>query len=128
MTTLFILLNHDISEAQREDAEKFGISRFLPLPPDLKAIWGSIPAEPDTIDDILHPVKQWLGTNAAPGDFALIQGDFGACWIMVNFAFENNLVPVYATTARKAVEIRQADGSIKTVREFKHVRFRRYEK
>jgi hypothetical protein len=126
MPTLFILLNHDISEAQKQDAKRWGIRHFISLPPALQSLWGNIPAETQNIDHLLHPIKQWLLQNAAAGDFVLIQGDFGACWIMVNFAFENNLVPVYATTDRKAVEMIQPDGSIKTVREFRHVRFRKY--
>ncbi len=126
MPTLFILLNHDISDDQKRDAERYGIRRFVPLPQALQSLWGNIPAETETIDDLLHPVKQWLSQNASPDDWALIQGDFGACWIMVNFAFENGLVPVYATTDRMVTETRLPDGSIKTVREFKHVRFRKY--
>lgn len=126
MPTLFILLNHDISDAQKQDAKRCDIRHFVSLPPALQSLWGNIPAETQTIDHLLHPIKQWLLQNAAAGDSVLIQGDFGACWIMVNFAFKNNLVPVYATTDRKAIETRQPDGSIKTFREFRHVRFRKY--
>ena len=126
MPTMFILLNHDISAHQKQDAKNYGISRFVPLPPGLQELWGNIPAGTATVDDILPPVKLWLSENAVPGDFVLIQGDFGACWIMINFALQMKVVPVYATTDRRAVETRQPDGSIKTVREFKHVRLRKY--
>ncbi len=39
---------------------------------------------------------------------------------------DSGLVPVYATTRRESVEERLPDGDGRTVRRFKHVRFRRY--
>ena len=60
------------------------------------------------------------------GDYALIQGDFGACYIMVNFAFEQGLIPIYSTTVREAIEEPKDDGSVKLVHQFNHQIFRRY--
>ncbi|MEA3280185.1 MAG: CRISPR-associated protein Csx20, partial [Thermodesulfobacteriota bacterium] len=59
-------------------------------------------------------------------DYVLIQGDFGACYIMVRFAFEKGFVPVYSTTRREAVEKQQSDGAVKLVHQFKHQVFRKY--
>jgi hypothetical protein len=126
MTKLFILLNHDINDLQKQDADKNGIKDFIHLPSDLKKIWENLPPDMGKLDPLLKTIKQWLADMALPGDHVLIQGDFGACWLMVKFAFEHRLVPVYSTTERKAVEIRNADGTTQTVRQFKHVIFRKY--
>ncbi len=58
----------------------------------------------------------------------LIQGDFGACHIMVNFAFYLGLVPCYSTTAREVIEKPLQDGAITVTHNFRHIRFRRYER
>lgn len=126
MPNMFILLNHDISDQQKEDAQKLGVKKFIPLPSDLGQIWKNLSPDAEKIGPLLKPIKQWLANNVSPEDFVLIQGDFGACWIMVNFAFQQNVIPVYATTDRKAVATRQPDSSIQTVRQFKHVMFRKY--
>ncbi len=78
------------------------------------------------INNYLEPVKSWLAENVAKSDYVLIQVDFGACYIMVHFAFEKGLIPVYSTTRREAVEEHGNDGSIKLVHQFKHQIFRKY--
>jgi hypothetical protein len=45
----------------------------------------------------------------------LIEGDFGACYLMVRFALEKGLVPLYSTTRREAEERYDADGSVRLV-------------
>ena len=60
------------------------------------------------------------------GDYILIQGDFGACFLMVQFAFEKGFIPIYSTTEREAVETHGEDGSVSLTHRFKHRIFRRY--
>jgi len=126
MVNLFILLNHSINDIQKKDARNMGVKNFIVLPPDLQKIWQNISPAETKLASFLTPIKQWLSERAVPGDFVLIQGDFGACWLMVNFSFQNKLIPLYSTTERKVVEIENKDGSIQTIRQFKHVMFRKY--
>lgn len=127
MPTLHLLFNHTITPSQAEDARaSLGVDRIEALPNDLKALWGQIPPDLEAIGDFLSPVREWLLREAKPGDFLLIQGDFGACYLMVRFAFGRGLIPVYATTMREAIEERQPDGSVRMTHHFKHQRFRRY--
>jgi hypothetical protein len=56
-----------------------------------------------------------------------VQGDFGATFAMIQFAYKLGMLPVYATTQRRAVESRDGD-KIVTTRVFEHVRFRIYER
>jgi hypothetical protein len=78
------------------------------------------------IGPVLAPLRDWLTATAHPGDFVLIQGDFGAAYLMVNFALEKGLIPIYSTTRRSVEEERLSDGSVKLVRRFRHERFRIY--
>ena len=125
--TLFLLFNHVFTPDQQTDATRsLNIGRVVSLPTDLQELWSAIPPDVDELAPILAPIKSWLLLEANPNDFVLIQGDFGATYLMVNFAFENGLLPVYATTERQAEEIQQPDGSIILTHHFCHRRFRVY--
>jgi hypothetical protein len=127
--SLFLIFNHQFTDAQRKDAlSSLGVSRVVDMPPEIKAIWGDIPPELDRITDYLEPVIDWLKKEAKQGDYVLIQGDFGACYIMANYAFYLGIVPLYSTTGREVHETPLKDGGIKVTHNFRHIRFRRYEK
>lgn len=127
--SLFLIFNHTFTGAQREDALiSLGVSRIIDMPPDYKAVWRSILPDIEHINDYLKPVQIWLKCNAVQKDFVLIQGDFGACYIMVNYALKLGLVPVYSTTGREAKESVLKDGTVKVTHHFKHIIFRRYER
>ena len=125
--SLFILLSHQITTQQRRDAHNsLSVTEFIELPPDLKTIWSSIPPDLPELNDYLKPVKGWLVREAKKNDYVLIQGDFGACYIMVNFAFKALLIPIYSTTERKAEEKYGQHGEVRLVHRFKHRIFRIY--
>ena len=125
--SLFLLFNHNITGVQTADARRtLGVTRIIDLPQDLKALWSQIPPDLHEISFYLEPVKEWLDSHARQKDFVLIQGDFGACFIMVKFSFDRGLIPVYSTTLREAVEEYVEDGTVRLVHQFKHQIFRRY--
>jgi len=125
--SLFLIFNHKLTPDQENDARaSLSAERIAEMPSELGDLWGQIPSDLPELGDYLDPIKNWLASEAAKDDYVLVQGDFGACFIMVSFAFEKELVPVYATTKRKSVEERGADGSVKTTRRFKHQIFRKY--
>ena len=108
---LFLLLNHTFTGTQETDArQSLGVTRIVDLPGDLKALWRQIPAELSRIAEYLEPVMDWLGKHAGKGDYVLVQGDFGACYLLVNFAFKEGLTPVYSTTHREASDEQDGDG------------------
>ena len=126
-TTLFLLFSHQITEAQEADAfATLGVKQILSMPSDLQAVWSNIPADRSELSDYLEPVRRWLSFLAQKGDHVLIQGDFGACYLMVSFALDHDLVPVYSTTRRDVEEELQADGTTRLTHHFRHQRFRRY--
>ena len=127
--SLFLIFNHDITSLQESDARNsLGIGQIICLPPDLKALWRQVPPDLPEISNYLEPVNIWLARQAKKNDYVLIQGDFGVCFIMVNFAFEIGLIPVYSTTDREAAEEYRQNGVVKLMHQFRHRIFRRYER
>ena len=121
---MFILMSHTMTPAQQKDAtETLGVSEFIVVPSDW---WGQIPADADSVCEYTASLKSFLKENAKQDDLLLVQGDFGATLNMVHFAFEQKIIPLYATTKRTANEVIEGD-KVTTVREFVHVRFRMYE-
>ncbi|MEJ5359431.1 MAG: CRISPR-associated protein Csx20 [Desulfobacterales bacterium] len=125
--SLLLLFNHEPTPSQLEDAFRtLGVSLVEHPPQEIRRLWQSVPPELERIGGYLKPIAEWVSSVARAGDFILIQGDFGATWLMVNLAFEGGLIPVYSTTERKAVEEAVEDGTVKLSHQFKHVRFRKY--
>ena len=129
MPKMLLLFSHKLTEEQKEDAKNaLSVQEFLPLPEDLQNLWTNIPPMVPQLTEYLNPICNWIKENANYGDYALIQGDFGAVYLMVNYAFSQGLIPVYATTERLAVEKRMPNGVVKSEHIFKHKMFRKYEK
>ena len=127
--SLFLIFNHNITPVQETDAsDSLDVQQIIAMPSDIKELWRQIPPDLPEINSWLNPVKEWLAKNSVINNYVLIQGDFGACYIMVNFAFEIGLIPVYSTTKREAVEQHEYDGVVKLVHHFKHQIFRKYER
>lgn len=127
IANLFLIFNHTMTARQKQDARNsLAVDHFVDLPADLKAMWRQVPADLEAIDGYLAPIKAWLRGHGEKGDYVLIQGDFGACFIMAAFAMELGLAPIYSTTEREAVEEHGEDGTVKISHQFRHRIFRRY--
>ncbi|MDE7315231.1 MAG: hypothetical protein K2N11_05955 [Mucispirillum sp.] len=129
MPNIFILLSHQFTEEQISDINsELQISSIIYMPENLYSLWSNIPPEPEKIHDILNPIRLWLKENAKSGDYALIQGDMGATYQMINYAFSINMYPCYTTTERISLQEKDDNGTVNLIKQFKHVRFRLYEK
>jgi len=127
MKKMFLIFNHSLTKHQQKDGiYSLKISEFINLPNNLQKLWQNIPTSIKKIDSCLQPLQNWLLSNAQQEDYVLIQGDFGACYLMVNFALKNGYIPVYSTTEREAVEIHNDDGSIQLHHNVKHCMYREY--
>ena len=125
---LFLLFSHALTGEQERDARaSLGVEEILPLPENLQQRWSNVPPDLETVQEHIGPALNWLGEQARPGDYVLIQGDFGAVYRAVCVALEQGLTPLYATTARRVKETRLPDGRVESTRVFQHVRYRRYE-
>jgi hypothetical protein len=125
---LYLLFSHELTEQQKREAyAELEVGEIHYLPDDLKGLWSQIPPELPEVAGYLQPIQEWLSNQIREGDYLLIQGDFGATFLMVQWAFDRNCVPIYATTRRRAIEVRN-DQEIITSRVFEHVMFRLYER
>lgn len=129
MPKMLLIFSHELTPDQIEDAKNvLCINEFVSLSSDMQKLWQNIPAIEPTIANYLMNFNIFIKENANEGDYVLIQGDFGAVYLIVNFAFSIGLIPVYATTERDVVETRMSDNTVRSERLFKHKIFRRYEK
>jgi hypothetical protein len=124
---LYLLFNHRLTAEQQQDAHaSLQVTEIVQPPAAIQDLWRQIPADLAAIDAYLRPVREWLAAAASKGDYVLIQGDFGACFLMARFAIEMGFIPIYSTTRRQAVEQSRPDGTVKLLHHFRHRRFRTY--
>lgn len=129
MPNIFILLSHKLTQEQIEALQnELQIDNIIYLPENLQLLWSNIPPELEKIYDILNPIRLWLNENAKTNDYILIQGDMGATYQMINYSFSIGLIPCYTTTKRVSVQEKNNNGTVNVIKEFKHVKFRMYEK
>lgn len=129
MANVFILLSHQLTQEQIEALKsEFQIENIIYMPKDLQTLWGNIPPEKESICEILNPVRLWLKNNAKQKDYALIQGDMGATYQIINYCFSIGIIPCYTTTKRVSIQEKNNNGTVNVIKEFKHERYRIYEK
>ena len=126
MVKAFCLLNHELTQNQiLELKNRFNVENIIYPPEELSRKWSQIPAEKELDKNIIGNVTNWL-TAANKGDLLIVQGEFGATFMIVDYALKNELIPLHAVTKRVAVEHR--DGEVVSKQYvFEHVCFRKYE-
>ncbi|MBD3842082.1 MAG: hypothetical protein IE909_09400 [Campylobacterales bacterium] len=125
---MILLFSHKLNEKQIKIAkDEYAVEDFVYLSTELQQIWSDISPDIISLEQTLEPIKKYIIRILQKDDIVLIQGDFGATYIMVNFIKELDAIPVYATTRRKIEEIIDEDG--KTIKKsiFEFRRFREYE-
>lgn len=126
MKKMFLLFSHTLSEEQQNDAIKsLHVKEFVYLDRELQALWSNIPTDIKSLDDTLMPIKNYLSSNITKDDIALVQGDFGAVYSIVNFLKGLHVSSFYATTKR-VVKVENIDGKIVKKSIFEHRIFREY--
>ncbi len=129
MSKFLILFNHVLTDEQELDAvDLLGVDEFCPPPVEVSSLWKAISPEEAELRPLLEPVFTWIEVEGEPGDYLLVQGDFGATCMVVEYAIRHGLTPVYATTRRITREQENDDGSVEILHRFHHVRFREYGK
>lgn len=127
---LLILFSHELTDSQKQDIRynlKIKESLIIQLSPDLKEKFSNVPAELKSICDFSQEFIEWIGSNGNPGDYVLIQGDYGVTFYLVDFCLKNHYIPLYATTERVQQEVQNPDGRVIIKRFFEHKHFRRFE-
>ncbi len=126
MKNLHLLFNHKLTAEQQNDAIKtLQVANFIYLTDELQQIWSNVPSDETDIEKHLKKLKEYIEKNIKRNDIVLIQGDFGATYMMVDLVRSLGAIAVYATTKRSVVEVMDGDKVIKQSI-FKHSIFRRY--
>ena len=129
MPDLFLLFSHSTTPVQEEQARQIlGVQEIIAPPSVVRSLWSELSAEADMLRPLLEPVTTWLANTSKEGDYVLIHGDFGACYLVVQYCLASGLVPIYSTTERKAIETQLENGTIQLTHTFCHVRYRLYGK
>jgi len=123
---LFLVFSHSLTQKQKEDAiDSLKVDKFVSLPPEIQKIFSNIPPQEKDISKYLTPIKDFLKEKSKKGDYALIQGDFGAVVDLVNFSKSIGVIPIYSTTKRESIE-KIVNNRVIKQSIFKHILFRRY--
>ena len=114
-TNMILIFSHELTTTQIDDARKsLGVRDFIKMPKALLLL---------TLQN--RGKKNFIKTNAKIGDVALVQGDFGATYSIVNFCKKNGIKAIYATTKRTIKESMVGDKVVKNSI-FEHVKFREF--
>lgn len=125
--SLHLLFSHTLTQEQIQEAKTtLSCEEIVTMPKNLQELWSNIPSHIDSLLIYLSPIKEYFSTHIKQGDYVLVQGDFGATCIMVNYIKHLGATPVYSTTNREVVEIHHGDSVVKQSF-FKHIKFRKYE-
>ena len=126
MLTMFLLFSHKLTNEQIISANRdLKCENLVYLPEELQNLWSNIPPK-DEGYKYLTNFKIFILNNYKKGDYALIQGDWGYTYHMVQFCKEIGVIPIYSTTERNSRDIINNDGSISKISLFKHVIYKRY--
>lgn len=127
MARTFCLLNHQLTPNQIAELEgDFQSTEIIYPSQSLSVQWSQIkPEEPR--EKVINEVILWLQEHHAElGDFFIIQGEFGCTFTLVDYALQQEMVPLYATTVRIAKESRDGE-QINREYIFQHSGFKRYQ-
>jgi len=123
---LHLLFNHKLTPEQENDAIKIlQVTDFIYLNDELQKIWSNVPSNEANLKNYLDKITEYVKKNVQKDDIVLVQGDFGATYMMVDLVRSLGAIAVYATTKRSVVEVMDGDKVIKQSI-FKHEMFREY--
>ena len=121
----FIMINHGLTQSQQNDFDEMGVTDVVTLNDDLKKIWSQIAPNADRKAVAQTMIDGFL-TSANEGDIVLVQGEFGATFMIVDYCLQKGLVPMFATTVRRTVEKTLDDGTVEKTAVFDHAGFVKY--
>jgi len=125
---MFLVFSHTLTKAQERDAkERFGIEDFINMPDKLKYLWSNVNPNSQLAPlRLANEVSNWLiSQQLDKNDVCLVQGDFVATYILVDWLKRSGVKAVYATTKRNVVE-KKVHGKIVKTSVFEHIMFREY--
>jgi len=127
MKKMILLFSHTLSDIQKHEAiTQLHVEEFIYLSAELQTIWSDIAPDIKDINAQLEPIKRFISLHVSSNDIALIQGDFGATYMMVNFCKNRDIECFYSTTKRVLSEYQNDEYQRVKESIFEHRRFRKY--
>ena len=126
---IILLFSHILTESQISELKNhFNIETITYLPDYLQNIWSNIPPDYIDIEKELTSIKEFVTQNLYNNgkNYILVQGEYGAVYHMVNFAFENNCIPIYSASKRAYESKKIDEDKIENIHYFKHIKFQLY--
>lgn len=128
MKRIFVLINHILTQRQINELKiTYGQDcQFIFPPQDIKDYWAQIPPTTSLDPESIFQIVKWL-SQSEKDDILLVQGDFGATFMIADYALQNGLIPIQSVTKR--IEHEERDGE-KVYKHyvFEHECFRKYKK
>jgi hypothetical protein len=125
VSSIFCLLNHELTPKQKEELySSFSTKNIIYPPASISELWAGIPVDSELSKERLEPFTLWLH-EAKPGDALVLQGEHSATFALADFALQNGIIPICAVTNRVSQEIREGEKVRKTYI-FEHICFRKY--
>lgn len=126
--SVFLFFSHNLTPVQiTELKNKYKVTTIVELPKELQNNWSNVPTSVKTLNYFIKPFKNWLESQSKNGDYAMVHGDFGATFLLVQHCLQLNVIPIYATSKRIHKERVMENGTVQIEKEFKHVGYRKYE-
>ena len=124
---IILLFSHELTESQTiELKNKYNIQTVIYLPENLQQQWSNIHPDYVDIEEELKNIKTYILQNIDKNTYLLVQGEYGAVYHMVNFAFANNIIPIYSASKRVYESKKIDEDRIENIHYFKHIKFQHY--
>ncbi len=126
---IILLFSHQLTESQLfELKNNYNIETILYLPNHLQEDWSNIPPDYNDIEKYLKNIKEYVLKQKSKDSimYLLVQGEYGAVYHMVNFAFANNIIPIYSASKRVYESKKIDEDRIENIHYFKHIKFQHY--
>ena len=124
---IILLFSHELTESQTiELKNKYNIQTVIYLPENLQQQWSNIHPDYIDIEEELKNIKTYILQNIDKNTYLLVQGEYGAVYHMVNFAFANNIIPIYSASKRVYESKKIDEDRIENIHYFKHIKFQHY--
>lgn len=128
MFNLYTLLNHQLTTEQHNNIISFFNSEaVITSPPAVVSdYWCNVNPNGSLSDTGISTVFDWLKTISKDSAI-IVQGEYGATYMVVDWCIKNGIAVYYITTNRNADEQTNTDGSSTITRIFRHAGLRKYE-
>ncbi|SET13015.1 CRISPR-associated protein Csx20 [Anaerobranca gottschalkii] len=121
-----VITSHRLNDEQiLELQSRYKVEEIIYLPEDLQNIWSNIEPSGEFPIDNLKKIVSWISKEKRENVFVIVQGEFGATFLIVDYCLKNGYKALYATSKRQVKE-EVKEGETHTIRVFKHVNFREY--